>query len=123
MLPVELLLNLSKFLNIRDRLRLRCVCKEWLTFIDEFCLDELVLFIRVYPTLELWNHNSRAIEFRNVIFLRSDGCLLDDARFQHVFRNVRNLFLSVRAVEDVHYRLGEIAIEIAIFALLLIQMF
>lgn len=107
-IPIELLLNLSKFLNIRDRIRLRCVCKEWRSFIDEFCLDELVLFIRVHPTLELWSHNSKAIEFRNLIFSQSDRWHSDANGFKFVFRNVKRLFLCIRNQEDAAYRLGEI---------------
>ena len=107
-IPIELLLNLSQFLGIRDRLRLRFVCKEWRSFIDEFCLDELVLFIRVHPALELWHHNSQAINFRNLIFLRSDHCLSDENGFKYVFRNVQRLFLYIWSQEDVAYRLGEL---------------
>lgn len=105
-IPVELLLNLSKFLSIRDRLRLRCVCKEWRSFIDEFCLDELVLFLHVHPTLELWSYNSKPIEFRNLVFLQSCGCLWEDG-FKYVFRNVKRLFLCIWQQEDAAYRLGE----------------
>lgn len=107
-IPIELLLNLSKFLSIHDRIRFRCVCKEWRSFIDEFCLDELVLFIREHPTLELWSHNSKAIEFRNVIVLQSDRCLSDESGFKYVFRNIKRLFLCIRIPCDTAYRLGEI---------------
>ena len=106
-IPIELLLNLSQFLGIRDRLRLRCVCKEWRSFMDEFCLEELVLFLHIHPTLELWSYNSKAIEFRNLVFLRSYRCLSDEIGFKYAFRNVKKLFLCIWQQEDAAYRLGK----------------
>ena len=37
---VELLTNLSKHLERREPIKWRLVCKQWRSFIDEFCLDE-----------------------------------------------------------------------------------
>ena len=105
-IPTELLLNLSRHLCIADLIRWRLVCHEWRSFIDEFCLGELALFINVYPTLELWRHNGKAIKFSNLIFLRSDRCLGDEG-FKKVFRNVKDLFLCIRSEEDAAYQLGE----------------
>lgn len=46
------------------------ICKQWRCFIDEFCLDELILFINNFcPTLELWRTNDGQPP--------SDHCLLD----------------------------------------------
>ena len=108
-IPVELLLIISKHLGcVRDLVKLRQVCKEWRSFVDEFCLDELVLFVGVYPTLELWKTNSQPIDFKRLVCLPSDRCPLDHKGFRYTFRNVKRLFLSIRSESEVSYRLGKI---------------
>ena len=104
-IPIELLLDLTKHLDTRAIIKCRLVCKEWKCFIDEFCLEELVLFINFYPTLELWKFNSKPINFKRMLFFTSDRCLSDD-RSRCIFRNVKKLFLTIRNDQEAFYRIG-----------------
>ena len=104
-IPVELLLNLAEHLNLRELIKCRLVCKQWRCFIDQFCLDELVLFIRYYPTLEIWKLDGKPIDLRKAISLGSDRCLSDDG-FRYIFRNLRKLFLTIRSEQKAYYKLG-----------------
>ena len=104
---MELLPNITKHLEVIEILECRLVCKEWRCFIDEFCLDELILFISVYPTLELWKANSEPIDFKRMRFFTSDQCLSDE-RFKYMFRNIRKLFLTIRNEQETSYKIGAI---------------
>jgi hypothetical protein len=103
--PTELLLDLSKYLNIKSLINFRLVCRSWRCFIDEFCLKELILFINVYPTLELWKCNSEPVDFKNVIFLKSDNCFSDNG-FKYMFRNIKKFYLSIKTQKEIIYKLG-----------------
>ena len=105
-LPVEILSAITKHLDTRAILKCRLVCKEWRCFIDEFCLDELVLFVNSYPTLELWKSTSKPIDFKRTLSFTSDRCLSDD-RFRLLFKNVEKLFLFIRNEEETSYRIGK----------------
>lgn len=105
--PVELLLNLAKHLNMRELIEWRQICKEWKCFIDEFCLDELILFINFYPTLELWKITGQPIDLQKAIVLTSDRCL-SDSGFRYTLRNLKRLFLVVKKNEKAYYKLGMI---------------
>ena len=104
-IPVELVLNLAEHLDVIEILKFRLVCKEWRCFVDEVCLHQLVLFINVYPTLEIWKLDGKPIDFRRVIFLRSDRCLSDEG-FRYTFRNLKKLYLTIRNGQKAHYKLG-----------------
>lgn len=104
-IPVEILPCLTKHLDTLEILKLRLVCKTWRCYIEEFCLDELILFINVYPTLELWKSNSEPIDFKRMLFFASDRCLSDE-RFKNTFRNVKKLFLTIRNKQKASYRIG-----------------
>ena len=115
-LPVELFLIISKHLDdARDLVRLRQVCREWRSFVDEFCLDELILFVGVYPTLELWRTNSQPIDFKKLICFPSDRCPLDHEGFRYTFRNIKRLFLSIRSEKQVSYQLGKFINKVRFF--------
>lgn len=105
-IPVELLFEITRHLATKEIIKCRLVCKEWRCFIDEFCLDELILFVNVYPTLELWKSNSEPIDFGRLLFFASDRCL-SDSRFLCMFRNVKKLFLTIRSEQKAFYQLGE----------------
>ena len=105
-IPVELLLELTRHLTTKEIIKCRLICKEWMWFIDEFCLDELILFINIYPTLELWKSNSKPIDFKRLLFFASDRCL-SDCRFLSIFRNVKKLFLTIRSEQEAFYQIGK----------------
>lgn len=105
---MELLPNITEHLHTTEILKCRLVCKEWRCYIDEFCLDELILFISFYPTLELWKANSEPIDFKRMLFLTSDRCLSDEG-FKYTFRNVRKLLLTIRNEQEASYKLGAIS--------------
>lgn len=103
--PTELILNFAKHLDTLELIKWRLVCKEWRRFIDEFCLDELILFINFYPTLELWQFNSEPINLRKAICLTSDQCL-SDSGFKQAFLNVKKFYLVIKSNQKVHYQIG-----------------
>ena len=104
-IPVELLLEITRHLATKEIIKWRLVCKEWRRFIDEFCLDELILFVNVCPTLELWKSTGKPIDFKRILSLTSDRCLTDHG-FLAMFRNVKKRFLVIRNEHEAFYQIG-----------------
>lgn len=106
-LPVEILVQILQHsdLPLVQLVRLRRTSKLLRYVIDEFMITELILFVNLHSSSDLWTRDSRPLNRKNIVMVRSSKRLFDK-NFNYTFRNLRRLFLAINGAKGSPLRIG-----------------